>query len=255
MGRPRKKPEFDHEKIMTEVLDGMVQAYKQLDKSQRSGGNLSYGALKDLADEMDMKPSKIRKLLITAGVRDNKEYYENDASRLVLNLYREGKSNTDIMKITGLGRSSVLGYLPYKKGVYKADELSTDAERIKLFRERQRRCQEFSIDLLRMSAEEREQYLWDTLVYLSGCVFYTSGRGKNNGVRYRYTVQGGEMIVDRKEKSITKSTIMLAFARAQEIQQSAGCVSGPKKLGTFGASYLYPIFLRLGICTSSVQQE
>lgn len=165
MGRPRKKPEYDHEKIMNEVLDGMVQAYKQLDKSQRSGGNLSYGALKDLADEMDIKPSKIRKLLITAGVRDNKQYYENDASRLVLSLYNEGKSNAEIMKITGLGRSSVLGYLPYKKGVYRASELSTDAERIKLYRERCRRCQEFVFTMMGMNIEDREQYLWDTISY------------------------------------------------------------------------------------------
>ena len=28
---------------------------------------------------------------------------------------------------------------------------------------------------------------------------------------------------------------------------SVGAVTGPKKLGTFGASYLYPMFLRFGV--------
>ena len=33
--------------------------------------------------------------------------------------------------------------------------------------------------------------------------------------------------------------------------QELGCVTGPKQLGVFGASYLYPVFLRLGIIYAS----
>ena len=40
---------------------------------------------------------------------------------------------------------------------------------------------------------------------------------------------------------------MIAHRKAVEIQDGDGCVSGPKRLGTFGASYLYPVFLKLGI--------
>ena len=54
---------------------------------------------------------------------------------------------------------------------------------------------------------------------------------------------------------LTNSSIVLVFARAQEIQKPAGCVSGSMKQGTFGASYLYPLYLRLGIRTSLVQPE
>ena len=61
------------------------------------------------------------------------------------------------------------------------------------------------------------------------------------------------MFVDRKEKSITKATIMLAFQKALQIQNEQGCVSGPKKLGSFGASYLYPIFLRIGFISRDNQ--
>ncbi|MCD7902584.1 MAG: hypothetical protein LUF77_05370 [Oscillospiraceae bacterium] len=52
------------------------------------------------------------------------------------------------------------------------------------------------------------------------------------------------MFVSRKTRSITKSTIEMAFRRAGELN---GIVSGPKKLGVFGASYLYSIFLAFGI--------
>lgn len=56
-------------------------------------------------------------------------------------------------------------------------------------------------------------------------------------LEFTYRIHGGEMFVDRKTKSITRSTVMTAYRRALE----QNCfVSGPKKLGTFGASYLYP---------------
>ena len=54
---------------------------------------------------------------------------------------------------------------------------------------------------------------------------------------------------NRKEKIVTQATVLNAFNRARQIQKDEGCVSGPKKLGTFGASYLYPVFLRIGVCT------
>ena len=52
------------------------------------------------------------------------------------------------------------------------------------------------------------------------------------------------MFVNRKSKSITQATIFMAFHKAMEL---GGAVAGLKKLGTFGASYLYPIFVRLGV--------
>ena len=43
------------------------------------------------------------------------------------------------------------------------------------------------------------------------------------------------------------SRLLVAYKKAQEL----GCVTGPKQLGVFGASYLYPVFLRLGIICAS----
>lgn len=90
--------------------------------------------------------------------------------------------------------------------------------------------------------EEAEALLWEILVDHKGHPFYTA-----KGLEFTYDIKGYEMFVDRKDKSITRSTVMLSFWKALQVQQKNGCVSGPKKLGTFGASYLYPVFLELGI--------
>lgn len=47
-----------------------------------------------------------------------------------------------------------------------------------------------------------------------------------------------------QEKSITQSTVVMAFHKALDMD---GKVKEPKKLGTFGASYLYPLFIKLGV--------
>ena len=59
--------------------------------------------------------------------------------------------------------------------------------------------------------------------------------------------------MDRKvnSKSITRSSVEIAFRMMQNRLQAGEklplLVTGPKKLGIFGASYLYPIFMELGI--------
>ena len=62
------------------------------------------------------------------------------------------------------------------------------------------------------------------------------------GLKFTYKMKGGEMFVSRK--SITQATVFMAFRKAQEL---GGVVAGPKKLGTFGVSYLYPVFVRIGV--------
>lgn len=81
--------------------------------------------------------------------------------------------------------------------------------------------------------------LWDVMELFEDHSFYTM-----RNLEFTYIIRGNEMFVNRKEKSITKATAEIAFRKALELD---GVVSGPKKLGTFGASYLYPVFLYLGI--------
>lgn len=86
--------------------------------------------------------------------------------------------------------------------------------------------------------------LWNSILLHQGETFTTSGRGNRSGVMFTYSIRGAEMFVDRKEKSITRATVIRAFHRALEL----GVVTGPKKLNVFGASYLLPIFKRIGVC-------
>lgn len=90
-----------------------------------------------------------------------------------------------------------------------------------------------------LTPEARDARLWEGMAALQGCEFYTAKK-----LRFTYTIRGGELFVDRRSKSITQSTVFIAFHKALEL---GGIVNGPKKLGTFGASYLYPVFLRLGV--------
>lgn len=95
-------------------------------------------------------------------------------------------------------------------------------------------------DLLGNASES--DVLWAEIERLQGEPLRTA-----KGLEYRYTIRGNEMFVDRRDKSITRSTVDLTYRRATELLRKGEVVDGPKKLGTFGASYLFPIFLRLGV--------
>ena len=63
------------------------------------------------------------------------------------------------------------------------------------------------------------------------------------GLKFKYEVKGNEIFVNRMKKSITRSTVVLAYQNMRQAEE----IRRAKELGTFGASYLYPVFLRLGI--------
>lgn len=89
--------------------------------------------------------------------------------------------------------------------------------------------------------------IWEKIIAMSGKTLYTF---KN--LPFEYTVKGNEIFISRKTKSITRATVGQAYQKAVELK---GEVPGPKKLGTFGASYLYPIFIELGIIKVQKTEE
>ena len=84
--------------------------------------------------------------------------------------------------------------------------------------------------------------LWPAISSLQGRTFLTA-----KGLPFSFTVRGNELFISRKDKSITRATVELAYRKAVALLTSGEPVDGPKKLGTFGASYLYPLFIALGI--------
>ena len=94
---------------------------------------------------------------------------------------------------------------------------------------------------------DEELLLWNRLIELQHEKQLQSEKFKTaRGLEFTYHITGNELFIDRKEKSITRSTVNMAYRRARELK----VVSGPKKLGVFGSSYLYPVFLEMGICTA-----
>lgn len=232
MSRSKKKPNYNPDQVMQEFIAAVADAFGSYDDRE----DKTFPGLNIVAAEFGMTALKARKLLITAGV------YSTALSRQVTELHDGGVEISRIMKITGLSRASIHSYLPYTKIPYKLDELSANAERIRLYRERKKKCEEFRSSLQTLAGQARhkqEDALWRMLLYLQGCVFLTA-----KGLKFTYKIKGGEMFVNRKSKSITQATVFMAYHKAMELGDA---VAGPKKLGTFGASYLYPIFVRLGV--------
>ena len=212
----------DPEKVMQELLNTVASIYCAFHP---------HPSLGTIAGELKLNPLKVRKLLITAGV------YESEIADEVNAFYRDGKHVEEIMALTGLSRASVHSYLPHTKIIYKASEISVTAERLRKYRERKNAVEALQNN---MTVEA----LWTTLIAFEGYPFYTV-----KGLKFTYSIKGKELFVSRKEKSITKATVELAFVKAVELD---GKVSGPKKIRCFGASYLYSVFVRLGVTEEGV---
>lgn len=232
MSRPKKKPNYNPDQIMQDFMTVVADAFGSYDDRE----DTAPPGLNAVAAEFGITALKARKLLITAGV------YSTALSRQIAELQSKKMKMEQIMSATRLSRASVHSYLPYIKIPYNLEELSVNAERIRLYRERKQKCVEFSTklsSLARQPAKEQEEELWSILIYLQGCVFLTA-----KGLKFTYKIKGGEIFISRKSKSITQATVFMAFRKAMEL---GGIVVGPKKLGTFGASYLYPVFVRIGV--------
>lgn len=202
---------------MSDFLKDVAECYEKAPKV----------SLRDVAAEFDITLLKVRKVLITAGV------YSTDISHKVQELKEQGRTIEEIMTITGLSRASVHSYLPYKKGIYNAREVSLDAERSRKYRRRK-------LAVLRLAENpDNLDLLWDAITVFTDHPFKTYQKG----LKFKYQVKGNEIFVDRKKKSITRSTVVLAYQNMRQLEE----IRRAKDLGTFGASYLYPIFLRLGV--------
>lgn len=103
------------------------------------------------------------------------------------------------------------------------------------------------------------QALWDCMIVFEDFPFETS-----SGLAFTYTFKtnrkgekGNELLISRKEKTITRSTVEAAFHKLLELSRNGGAetaagnfpvpLKGPKQLGTFGASYLFPVFIQFGL--------
>jgi len=238
MARPKKKPEYNSAEIAKQIVEAVTDAY--LNPTEDSADEQGHTYLNLLAEEFSMTPIKVRKLLITSGA------YETPTSIAVNKLYKDGKTVKEIQQIMGLSSASVNGYLPYNKTVYKMEEATLTAERLRKFRQRKAATEKLCADMKLKNADEVSEMLWETLLLFEGYPFV-----KAKGLRYYYTIKGNEVFFTRKEKSVTRATVNMAFQTALKLQKDGIQITGPKMLGCFGASYLYPIYKRIGVISIS----
>ena len=119
--------------------------------------------------------------------------------------------------------------------------------------------------------QDASLHLWHLIITYEGTTFVTTGRGSRPGVEFTYEVSrssraagrhyagqsipgyGNELWIissdgQRKKKSISRSTVDLAYRNAVEEQEREGFVSGPRKLGVPGVrSNLYAMFVKFGV--------
>lgn len=133
MGRTKKKPGYDQNRIMEQFQNCIVEAYTS---GMIDGSGIS---LRQVSEEFGITLMKTRKILITAGV------YHTENSEKINSMREQGMSIPEIMKATGLSKSSVHSYLPYTKIIYNVDELSLYAERCRMYRKRKQAVEQLQI--------------------------------------------------------------------------------------------------------------
>lgn len=211
-----------------------------------------------VAEEFEISRIKVRKILITTG---DLQYPE---TKVIQELQRDKKTVKEISKILNISPSTINSLLPYEKGVYKLSEVSAAAEKMERYRKRKVAVMDLQ-EVLCKSFENSEWKiaLWKTIIAFQNYPFITSGRGSRPGIKFTYTVTGtssgsgnhykgenvdgfgNEMRINGKEKSISRSTVELAYMNTLKMGR---VVPGPKALGVPGAhSYLYSLFLRFGV--------
>ena len=79
---------------------------------------------------------------------------------------------------------------------------------------------------------QEEIDLWEKIKEKQDVLFHTA-----KGLEFRIEIKGNELFVDRRQKSITRASVNMAYKKWNEDRDC-----GPKALGVFGASYLWSVF-------------
>ena len=218
MARPRKKisnPALSMEALLKKAVELFREPYD--DRDER---DVDLPSLRTVADQLNTTILRTRKLLITA------EYFSTGTSRMVQEMAAEGRTIAEIMDVTELSRASINSYLPYKNLAFNLDQTTVNADRHRLFRRRVKAVEELKTHA---GLPDEMEYLWKAIIIFENYPFKTSGRGSREGVRFKYTVSktgssggrhydgtevpgyGNELWIEGKEKSISRSTVDLAY--------------------------------------------
>lgn len=258
-GRKPSKPGYNPKSILQEQVEAAMVLYC----------SDNHPSLQAIADELDLNPIKVRKLLITAGVYDSAT--ADQVQRVFMAHRNTGLSYTEAVTATmcelNLSKASVTSYLPYEKGLYFPEDtdsknLSVSAERIRRMRKR-RKVLEKLLEEWSVQNEHSKETLWEAVVEFQGYKFHTY-----SGLPYSYKLKkrrdgeySRELFIDRREnsKSLAWSSVLLAFGNILKAghmndeckplaDYSKIMVDRPKALGDIrGVTYIYGIFYQFGL--------
>lgn len=92
--------------------------------------------------------------------------------------------------------------------------------------------------------------LWDEIQAHEGKDFQTK-----KGLPFTYTIKGGELFTNRRERSITRSTFEKAYNKLVQDQEGENAprkIVGPKTLNVYGAPYVWAVFMGIGLIEEAI---
>ena len=248
MGR---KPKYENPQLIIDsFLNAISDSYRHPGSGDEVGDVPGRKKQELLAEEFGISRIKVRKVLITTGDLRYRETAQIQAALMA------GEKMPTVAEKMKLSISSINSLLPYSKGVYGLD-VSAAADRTQIYRARKA-----------VLAELKEKMdgvaLWKCVCLFADYPFTTSGRGKTEGKKFKYSVAeaggagghhyageevegfGNELFIvqngEKREKGISRSSVDYAFRIALE-----GDVKGPKALKIYESSYVYSLFVRFGL--------
>ncbi len=118
--RKKLKPDLDLESVQSDLIEMVCSDY--------TNGT----SVRALAKQYEISPMKTRKILITGGA------YNTDLSEEIGELWRDGKTVTEIADLLNTTKANINSYLPYERIIYNMEERSVEADRQARYRERKK---------------------------------------------------------------------------------------------------------------------
>ena len=227
-GRPRKRPDYDREKEIENLVQQAVTLFS-LPFDDRDERPPDAPSINSVAQQMNISRVKVRKLLITA------DYYSSAASREIQKLHGCGLSIDQICERTGLKKQTVNSLLPYRKGAYNLEDPPQFAEKCRTFRKRKRACEQLSD---RLDDTDCCQILWKAILAFEQYPFRTE-----EGRSLKYSIDCERLRMN--ERIYSRKEIEDAYHRIRRVLRTEGCIT---KANCCCCEELYTVFLRIGAC-------
>lgn len=171
-GRKKINPDYNPVKARDELVNAVSEKYLHPDSDMEKDQE-GKATMKAMREYFGLTMTKIRKLLVTAGVYS----FEKDGVdmvRKIQKLKEEGLSAAEISRELSVSIGSVNSFLPYESGVYNADftaegydysNVSAEARR----KRNQRKRQKMQDGKLMMQKTEKIEEMADRRTYMDRC--------------------------------------------------------------------------------------